>query len=262
MKAITLTTDFGLDDWFVGTMKGVILDVAPKTRTVDITHAIPVGDIRAAAFVLAASYRYFGKGTIHVVVVDPGVGSQRRAIAVRTRRYTFVGPDNGVLSWALRKERILAIHELADTAYFKKPVSNTFHGRDVFAPVAAHLSRGVAISNLGPKRRDLVTLEWSEPTLSGANVIGEVIYVDHFGNAITNLNAASLKRLSRPVVRLGGGMTCPVATHYQAVPAGRPMVLMGSSDLLEISINRGSANRQLKLRVGSKVILGPAKKSC
>src|ERR1017187_249251 len=136
-------------------MKGVFASLAPTTRVIDLTHDLPPGDIRGGAFALAASHRFFPKGTVHVVVVDPGVGSARKAIAVQTSKAVFVGPDNGVLSWALAKEKIRAISALENEAYFLQPVSRTFHGRDVFAPVAAHLSRGVRIQKFGPALKDL-----------------------------------------------------------------------------------------------------------
>src|SRR5947207_396860 len=133
-SVVTLTTDFGSHDWFVGTMKGVILGINPKASTVDITHELPPGDVRAGGFALAASYSFFPTGTVHVTVVDPGVGSRRRAIAVQTSKYFFIGPDNGVLSWALRKEKVRAIHGLENEQYFPRSISRTFHGRDIFAP--------------------------------------------------------------------------------------------------------------------------------
>ncbi len=155
MRAITLTTDFGLGDWFVGTMRAVILGIHPRANVVDITHGIPPGDIRAGAFALMASCRFFPRGTVHVAVVDPGVGSRRRAIAVRSANHFFVGPDNGVLSWALGLEEIKTIRLLENPEYFLAPVSRTFHGRDIFAPVAAHLSRGLRASRLGRELREV-----------------------------------------------------------------------------------------------------------
>src|SRR5436190_23539094 len=162
-RLVTLLTDFGTADWFVASMKGVLARLAPGTGIIDITHDISPGDMRAGAFALAASYRFFPKGTVHVAVVDPGVGSDRRAIAVRTTNYHFVGPDNGLLSWALKREEIKTVRALENTAYLLHPISHTFHGRDIFAPVAAHLSRGVPIHRFGPARKDLVRLEWPEP---------------------------------------------------------------------------------------------------
>jgi hypothetical protein len=170
MRLITLTTDFGTRDWFVGTMKGVVLGIHPPATVVDLTHEIPPGDIRAGAFALMTACRFFPKGTVHVAVVDPGVGSRRRAIAVQTANSCFVGPDNGVLSWALMREKIKTIRLLENREFFLEPVSHTFHGRDIFAPVAAHLSRGVAVSRLGRELKDFVRLPWpcaTEPTKVG-----------------------------------------------------------------------------------------------
>src|SRR5262249_52467868 len=156
-------TDFGLADWFVGSMKGVILSINPRARIVDITHDIAPGETRAAAFALMASYRFFPAGTVHVAVVDPGVGSARKAIAVRTANYFFVGPDNGVLSWALRSERVNAIHRLENAAYMLQPISHTFHGRDIFAAVAAHLASGVEPRKFGRATKDFDRLLWPVP---------------------------------------------------------------------------------------------------
>ena len=177
-------------DWFVGTMKGVITGINPRAIVTDITHEIPAQDIRAGAFALMASYKYFPKGTVHVVVVDPGVGSRRRAIAVQTLNHFFVGPDNGMLSWALAQEKIKAIRQLENRRYFLKPVSRTFHGRDIFAPVAAHLSRGLPWFRLGRELEDFVRLPWPKATKRGAETRCEAIYIDRFGNAITNIDAA------------------------------------------------------------------------
>jgi len=193
VSVITLTTDFGTYDWFVGTLKGVIADIAPKAKVIDLTHDLPPGDIRGGAFALEAGCRFFPKGTVHVAVVDPGVGSRRKAIAVQTASGVFVGPDNGVLSWALAKEKFVAIQVLENEDYFLHPVSQTFHGRDVFAPVAAHLSRGVPIKKFGPALKDFVRLDWPEPRRQRGGVEGEVVYIDRFGNAITNIGSELLR---------------------------------------------------------------------
>ena len=257
MSVITLTTDFGTSDWFVGTMKGVIAGITPRCTVVDLTHDLPPGDIRGGAFVLAASYRFFPKGTIHVAVVDPGVGSRRRAIAVQTANGVFVGPDNGVLSWALAKEKIRAIHALENEAYFLQPVSQTFHGRDIFAPVAAHLSRGVPIQKLGPALKEFVRLDWPEPRVRRGGLEGEVVYIDRFGNAITNLEGRLLEGSGRASceVHAKRRWNCPLKTFYQAVPPKRPVALVGSSGFLEIAVNGGSAERVLGLRIGTRVVL-------
>ena len=257
MSVITLTTDFGARDWFVGTMKGVMIRIQPRATLVDITHEVPAGEIRGGAFALAAAWRFFPKGTVHVAVVDPGVGSARRAIAVQTAEYCFVGPDNGVLSWALAKEKVRAIHVLENEAYCLRPVSQTFHGRDVFAPVAAHLSRGVPIKKLGPALRDFVRLAWPEPRKLRGCVQGEVVYIDHFGNGITNLEAGMLRGSKRGVceVRAGRRRRCPVKLFYQAVPLGSPVTVPGSSGFLEVAVNGGSAEKALGLKVGTRVRL-------
>jgi S-adenosyl-L-methionine hydrolase (adenosine-forming) len=257
VSVITLTTDFGTGDWFVGTMKGVIASLAPKTTVIDLTHDLPPGDIRAGAFALAASHRFFPKGTIHVAVVDPGVGSRRRAIAVQTANGVFVGPDNGVLSLALAKEKLRAIHALENEACFLKPVSQTFHGRDIFAPVAAHLSRGVPIQKLGPALGDFVRLDWPEPRVRRGGLEGEVVYIDRFGNAITNLEG-KLEEGSGPAsceVHAKRRWNCPLKTFYQAVPPERPVATVGSSGFLEIAVNGGSAEKVLSLRIGTRVVL-------
>ena len=253
MRTLTLTTDFGAQDWFVGTMKGVILNVNPSATVVDITHGIPAGDIRAGAFALRAACRYFPKGSVHVAVVDPGVGSARRAIAVRTADYFFVGPDNGVLSFALMRERIESIRRLENETYFLHPLSATFHGRDVFAPVAAHLSRGLPLARLGPAQQKFVRLPWRRPKAGDDRVEGEVVYVDRFGNAITNIAMPRGHSKGSCEVFARRRRVCPVKSHYQSVPAGHAVAVPGSSGLLEICINGGSASELLKLKAGDPV---------
>lgn len=252
---ITLTTDFGTTDWFVGTMKGVIAQVAPGVRVVDLTHGIPPGDIRAGAFALAAGCRFFPKGTIHVAVVDPGVGSARQALAVRTEHYWLVGPDNGVLSWAAAKERVRAVHALENRSYFLGSISRTFHGRDIFAPVAAHLARGVPIRKLGRALEGWVRLPWPAWRQIEGGVEGEVVYVDGFGNAITNLDEAVLQGFgqARPGVWQGRKRLCELGSCYQAVPHGRAIAVLGSSGFLEIALNGGNAAGRLGLRSGSRI---------
>jgi S-adenosylmethionine hydrolase len=258
---ITLTTDFGTQDWFVGTMKGVILGINRRAIIVDLTHEIPASDLRAGAFALAAGYRYFPKDTIHAAVVDPGVGSDRRAIAVQTANYFFVGPDNGVLSLALAGEKVKSIRQLTNAAFFLKPVSQTFHGRDIFAPVAAHLSRGVPIEKLGAPLKDFVRLDWPRPRVRGGTVEGEIVHVDRFGNLITNLDAGSLRALGRRSREVSAKRRrlCAVASCYSAVPVGQPVAVLGSTGLLEIAINGGNAAQRLGLRIGDVVAIGMTK---
>lgn len=273
MQIITLTTDFGTRDWFVGTMKGVILRIAPRAAIVDITHEIPAGDIRAGAFALAASYRFFPKGTVHVAAVDPGVGGARKAIAAQTADYFFVGPDNGVLSLALAREKVKSVHRLENAKYFLQPVSHTFQGRDIFAPVAAHLCRGTPIGKLGRAQKDFVRLSWPQPRVRPNRIECQVVFLDRFGNAITNIENTSLNLKTevvpgrRPALRstsafrsnaasevfVGHKRLCRVKSFYQSVPAGQAVAVPGSSGYLEIAVNGGSAARRLGLKTGDRV---------
>lgn len=258
MKIISLTTDFGTQDWFVGTMKGVILGINPKASAVDITHEIPPGDIRAGAFALMASWRYFPAGTVHVVVVDPGVGSRRQAIAVQTRNAVFIGPDNGVLSWALEDEKIKTIRLLENREYFLETISRTFHGRDIFAPAAAHTSRGVPIARLGRALRDFHRLAWPAPVKRADEIRGEIIYVERFGNAITNVAAEMISGKTASVSLTAGKRTVHInmAEFYAAVPVNEPVAVIGSCGFLEIAVNGGAAARQLGLKIGDEVMVG------
>ena len=273
MQLITLTTDFGTQDWFVGTMKGVILGIAPRAAIVDITHEIPAGDIRVGAFALAASCRFFPKGTVHVAVVDPGVGGARKAIAVQTAEYFFVGPDNGLLSAALAREQIKSVRRLENTNFFLQPVSHTFHGRDIFAPIAAHLCLGTPISKLGPAQKDFIRLAWPQPRVRPNRIEGQVVFLDRFGNAITNIENTSLNLKTetvpgrRPALRstsafrsnagsevfVGHKRLCRVKAFYQSVPLGQAVAVPGSSGFLEIAVNGGSAAKRFGLRIGDRV---------
>jgi S-adenosylmethionine hydrolase len=255
VHTITLTTDFGTRDWFAGTMKGVVLAINPQVTIVDITHAIPPGDIRDGAYCLMAACRYFPKGTVHVAVVDPGVGGQRRAIAVQTANYLFVGPDNGVLSWALAREKIRAIRQLQNAKYFLKPISRTFHGRDIFAPIAAHLSRGLSLKQLGRELKDYARLPWPELTAQRGVIQGEIVHIDHFGNAITNLGADLVDRGRKAVCEAIGRrkLRCSLAAYYGAVPLDSPLAVIGSSGFLEVAINGGSAAQRFGLKIGDTI---------
>jgi S-adenosylmethionine hydrolase len=255
MSIITLTTDFGLTDWFVGTMKGVILSIQPGAQIVDITHDIRAGDIRAGAFALAAASRFFPKRTVHVAVIDPGVGGERKAIAVRTSDYFFVGPDNGVLSLALARENIKAIHRITNERLLHHPVSNTFHGRDVFAPVAAHLSKGLPIRSLGPAAKSFVQLSQPRLRRRAESISGKIVYIDRFGNAITDIRAEALdlRTVSLCEVFVKGRSLGKVQPFYDAVPRGKPAVVPGSTGFLEIAVNGGSASKRFHLRIGHEV---------
>jgi hypothetical protein len=256
MNAITLTTDFGLSDWFVGALKGVIHGINPRATVIDLTHGIPPGDVEAGAFALAAGFRAFPRGTVHVAVVDPGVGSGRPAIAVRTRDYFLVGPDNGVLSLAMARERVVEIRRLENRRMFRAPVSRTFHGRDIFAPVAARLSMGRDWTMVGPVVTSFQRLDWPTVERRGAGLFGTVVYLDRFGKAITNISGQMLAEISSDAaveVCVGRRRVGVVAECYQAVAAGKPVALIGSTGFLEVAVNGGSAASLLRLQRGSRV---------
>ncbi len=248
---ITLTTDFGLADGFVGTMHGVILGICPAARIVDLSHGIPAQGIHEAAFVLAAAVPFFPAGTIHVVVVDPGVGSERRAIAVQTDRALYVAPDNGVLGEALAQEQVLAAVHLNYPTFWLPVVSRTFHGRDIFAPVAAHLACGVPLHELGEPVSDLLRLPVSRPERQAdGTLVGHVRYIDHFGNLITDVRDRDLAPMPQVVVYYKEKRIVGLQPSYAAVPRGELVALIGSSRRLEIAVRDGSAARLLGAQVG------------
>ena len=253
---ITLITDFGLADGFVGTMKGVIYTINPDASIVDISHEIASQDISTAGFLLKASYSYFPQGTVHVVVVDPGVGSQRRAIAVETAKYYFVAPDNGVLTRALAQEGIMKAVELTNQAYLLEEVSDTFHGRDIFAPAAAQLSLGTAMEALGAQADDLVEMSLSEPEVHRDSVKGHIIHADRFGNLTTDIPRELFETAVSDcpfVIAVAGRKLDRVARSYADVPIGVPVALFNSFGNLEIAINRGSAAEILGAGEGDDV---------
>jgi len=246
-----------VQDWFVGTIKGVIVGLQPNTRVIDITHAIPPGDVEAGAFALAASFAFFPKHTVHLVVIDPGVGTSRAALAVQTERYYFIGPDNGVLSWALAQDPPKTVRRLENPTYFLSSLSQTFHGRDLFAPVAAHLSAGVSIRDLGPEIREYARLPWPETKQEHDRIYGVVIYIERFGNAITNIHGDGLPWPAKtPLqVRVGRRKAFPVCTAYGSVKSGRPLGIFGSTGYLELAINGGSATQAFGLVKGEPIEL-------
>ena len=246
-RIITLTTDFGIDDHYVGSMKGVVLGINNEAVITDITHGIPKYDIFKAAYTLRGFYKYFPKDSIHVVVVDPGVGSERRPIIVQTQESIFIGPDNGVFSFVLKESKSVNVFEITNSEFMLEDLSSTFHGRDIFAPVAAHLSLGVYIQDFGEVLKNPISLEIRKPELKGDEIVGEVIYVDSFGNLVTNIPGDLLKGYSK--VQLGEFVIDSVAGSYQDVAKGNLLAIIGSSGLLEISINQGSAADLIKDRV-------------
>lgn len=253
---ITLTTDFDTRDPFVGIMKGVLLSLAPDARIVDLTHAIPPQNVAAGAHLLRSAAPWFPPGTIHVAVVDPGVGTRRRALLVETADAYFIGPDNGLLSLAVPARAVRRIIDVSHSRHRLRPVSGTFHGRDIFAPVAAALASGVEPERLGRIVHRMERLRAPLVRRRGPALLGEVLWVDGFGNLTTNIARVDLapahfqrRRLSITI----GRHVVPFRPSYARVPLGRPVALMNSSDLLEIAVNHGSAADQLEAGPGSRV---------
>lgn len=256
--AITLMTDFGLTDPYVGVMKGVILDIVPEAAVVDLTHAIPPQDIGRAAFLLSTVIDYFPAGTVHTVVVDPGVGSERRPIAVRSNRAYYVAPDNGVLSMVLVRQPAEAIVHLTNPDYWLPEVSTTFHGRDIFAPVAAHLARGIPIDDLGTPIHEIVQLPASHPTpRSDGSIVGQILHIDRFGNCITNVPSDMLS-VDRPlIVKVAGQSIRGISPTYSTVKPGQVVSLIGSEGFLEIAVRNGNAAERLDIAIGDTVTIEP-----
>jgi len=256
-RIITLTTDFGTIDHFVGVMKGVILGIHPAARIVDISHEVKPFEVSDGAFTIAQAYRYFPKNTIHVVVVDPGVGSSRRPLLVDAAGQYFIAPDNGVLSMILAREKARVRHVTSER-YFLKPVSRTFHGRDVFSPVAAHLAAGVPAAKFGPRIDDALRLAFDEPARQGKNCwSGVILKVDRFGNLITNLTAEVSRQAStRPfALKIGTVTITRLALTFADGDAGELFAVAGSSGHLEIAVNQGSAAELLGCGAGAPVEL-------
>jgi S-adenosylmethionine hydrolase len=267
-RVITLTTDFGTSDAYVGVMKGVILGINPNVQVVDITHAVPPQNIHEAAFLIHSAYRYFPKGTIHVIVVDPGVGSDRQAIVCQTDHAFFVCPDNGILSYLLPEiendeEQLWHVVAIQNRAYYLPEVSQTFHGRDIFAPVAAHLSLGVLIDDIGPPLQNLVQLSLPPLTISNDKLTGGIIKIDSFGNAITNISESELIHLGNASTRgtsnyevtVGSTQLKRLNRIYAESEIGAPLAIIGSSGMLEIAVNGGSAAQVLGLKHGDTVTI-------
>ena len=267
---IVLTTDFGLSDSYVGVMKGVILGINPHIAIIDLTHLIQPQNIRQAAFVLGTSHHYFPTGTVHVVVVDPGVGTQRKAVVLDTPRARLLAPDNGALSYVLadylehppERPGIAAVppqcraYQLTETQYWLHPVSNTFHGRDIFAPVAAHLSLGVQLDALGTPLSELVWLPAPQPVEEKGRILGQVIYSDHFGNLITNLPKRLIAPGSSAMVEIKDHCIAGLRTafhHGSGEADGDLVALIGSHGYLEIAVPDGSAAALLNAGPGEPV---------
>lgn len=253
LPAITLTTDFGTRDPYVAAMKGVLTARAPGANILDLSHEIGAHDLVEAALFVAAAVPYFPAGTIHVVVIDPGVGTARRGLAARVAEQYLVAPDNGVLSLLFDQHPPAEVRETTRWEPPGEDVAPTFHGRDVFAPVAAALASGTSIVDIGPPVTDPVRLELPAPGWSDGRWAARVIHVDRFGNAVTNLHRASVDPAAIIEVRAGGRALGRVARTYGDVAPGEPVVLFGSAGYLEVAVNQGRADRELGIGRGSEV---------
>lgn len=253
---ITLTTDFGESDYFVPAVKGAIYSVNPAVEIVDLTHLIPPHDIYSAAFTLMCCYRDFPRMAIHLVVVDPGVGSSRRPILVMTDDYNFIGPDNGVFSYIYQREHVNRIVHLTTEHYFRAPVSNTFHGRDVFAPCAGYVSKLVDWRMMGEEISDPVRFNTPVPLVSDKEIRGSIIHVDRFGNLITNITATELtpERIQAGArVKVGKHEAKRVLTHFAEANKGELFAYFGSAGFLELAVLRKPAARLTEVRRGAEV---------
>ena len=255
-RVVTLITDFGMRDGYVGVMKGVISGINPDASVIDISHQVAPQDISEAAAILKDSYRYFPKGAIHLVVVDPGVGGSRRPIIVETPDYTFVGPDNGVFTPIYESGEVLRVIEISNREMLLPYISSTFHGRDIFAPAAAHLSKLLPSSIFGPEITDYVRIKASVPEIKGDIMTGEVAYIDNFGNLITNIDIGTLRNFCEDEnfdVEIKGKTIHGLKRTYAESSGGKLIALIGSSTRLEIAVNQGNAGDFLKTEKGAIV---------
>jgi S-adenosylmethionine hydrolase len=253
---ITLTTDFGLSDPFVGIMKGVILGIAPEAQIVDISHEIRSYDILEAAFIIDTSYRHFPAGTVHVIVVDPGVGSARRPMAATAKEHLFVAPDNGVLSYVLHGDDSApgaSAYWIKNQSLFLNAVSQTFHGRDIFAPVAANLAAGAPIESVGPRIVDFVNKTLPRPRPQGDKLVGMALRIDKFGNIITNLKRSHLGKDF--VIRVAGLSITRLCGNFSEAEPGEFFALEGSTGFIELALNQGSAADRLNVSRGAEIEL-------
>lgn len=258
MAIIALLTDFGTKDIYVGVMKGVIASICPDAPIVDLTHEVAPQDITGGALALWGAFRYFPKGTVFCAVVDPGVGTERQPIAVATHDHFFVGPDNGLLWWAISEGGIVSVVALRNPTYFLPVISQTFHGRDIFAPVAAYLAKGVPLDEFGPNLdpNKLVKLPPLRAQVSDRIIVASVVHIDRFGNAITNLREEDFTAWGENLgwrnwqANIHGISFETLCRSYAEVPPGTPLLLFNSYGLMEVAVNQGSAAQQLGIRKG------------
>jgi S-adenosylmethionine hydrolase len=257
MSILTLTTDFGLHDGFVGMMKGVIWGICPEAQIADITHAVSPQDVLEGAFVMRRACPFFPPGTVHIGVVDPGVGTERRPLAIRLGAWFFVGPDNGLftslLEWGEAQNWPVEVVHTTNEKYWLPGISRTFHGRDIFAPVGAHLARGVQLSELGPALTDPIRIHLPKPEKTRRGWLAHVIAVDHFGNLATDLPASAIRDRAAVRLNLGGHTIRGLVDSYGRQAPGELVALEDSSGRLEIAVVNGSAARVTAAGVGDDV---------
>ena len=255
---ITLTTDFGLKDPYVAEMKAVILSISPNATILDVTHEIEKFNIRMGAYILASASPYFPKGTIHLAVVDPGVGTKRQPILIQTKRGYLIGPDNGLLALTAKNEEIEHIHKITNRKLMLPRISTTFHGRDIFAPAAAHLANGTSPEKFGQEISEIATPEFAKIIKRKDMLVGEVIHIDDFGNIVTNfgekelelMNAKAMVNIKLKNVR----QKLKLCKAYAEVKPHKPLAIIGSHNFLEISINQSNAAKIFKAKIGDKII--------
>jgi S-adenosylmethionine hydrolase len=256
---IALMTDFGEDDFFVASLKGVILKINPSVWIIDITHRIPSFDIQTTGFILLASYKYFPSQTIFLVVVDPGVGSERKILMAKTKEYYFIAPDNGVLSLVLEEEEIEGLREVTNEKYFLPDLSQTFEGRDKMAPAAAWVSKGISYSEFGPAKASFEKLDVEKPQIKGTEIVGHVLYQDKFGNLVTDIPARMLEDIGGKTDKEGvdlvirGKKISSFIQSYSSAKRGELLFLVGSVGTIEIAAREESASKKLKAGIGDEV---------
>jgi len=264
---VTLLSDFGLKDQYVAEMKAVISTICPAARIIDISHSIEKFNVRMGAFVLASAARYLPKGTIHVAVVDPGVGTKRRALLVETKRAIYIGPDNGLLMLAAQREEIRHVYVITNPKLMLSRVTFTFHGRDVFAPAAAHLANGTPPSDFGREIDDYAIPRFARRPVSKAGKLkGEIFHIDDFGNVITNVMKEDLEKVGVKPKNLlsmklkNKAWNIKFCTAYGDVTTNTVLALIGSHDFLEIAVNQGNASKKFETKVGDAVVVSHTKR--
>lgn len=256
MDVISLITDFGYSDNFVGVLKAVILKINPRAKIIDVCHEVKPQDVIRAALLLNDSFGYFPRGTVHLAVVDPAVGSERKMILVKTKNYFFAGPDNGILSLALKKEPIVKIIDVTDKRYFLTPVSDTFHGRDIFAPVCAYISKGYKIDRFGKEIKLFQRLSLPPVEKKSKVLVGEIMLIDRFGNLRSNITGDIFNNFTKSRkfnIQIKGKTINKLSHSYCQAPYLKPLAIIGSFDYLEIAVNKGSAHNFLGAGYGTKI---------